>query len=94
VPDGTCDLTAHVAADSLPGAALLPQRAALAALGLRGSRPPLALAATDPAGYVRALAAAGEVAELTARGGLGDFTWALTPVGGGCEGLAAGLGGA
>jgi SAM-dependent MidA family methyltransferase len=94
VPDGTCDLTAHVAADSLPGAALLPQRAALAALGLRGSRPPLALAATDPAGYVRALAAAGEVAELTARGGLGDFTWALTPVGGACEGLAAGLGGA
>ncbi|MEU3145996.1 MULTISPECIES: SAM-dependent methyltransferase [unclassified Streptomyces] len=87
VPDGSCDITAHVALDAcaaacaLPGARLLPQRAALRALGLTGSRPPLTLASTDPAGYVRALAAASEAAELVAPGGLGDFGWLLQPVG-------------
>ncbi|MFE9421189.1 SAM-dependent methyltransferase [Streptomyces griseofuscus] len=87
VPDGTCDLTAHVAldacaaADGRPAPArLLTQRAALGALGVIGGRPPLALASTDPAGYVRALASAGEAAELTARGGLGDFGWLLRTV--------------
>ncbi|GHH91018.1 SAM-dependent methyltransferase [Streptomyces capillispiralis] len=87
VPDGSCDLTAHVALDAcaaataLPGARLLSQREALHALGLSGARPPLSLASTDPAGYVRALAAAGEAAELTAPGGLGDFGWLVQPVG-------------
>ncbi|MFF2652453.1 SAM-dependent methyltransferase [Streptomyces sp. NPDC058045] len=83
VPDGSCDLTAHVALDAclLPGGRLRTQRGALTALGLSGARPPLALAGTDPAGYVRALARAGEAAELTARGGLGDFGWLLQPVG-------------
>lgn len=87
VPDGSCDITAHVALDAcaaacpLPGARLLPQRTALRALGLTGSRPPLALASTDPAGYVRALAAASEAAELVAPAGLGDFGWLLQPVG-------------
>ncbi|WP_066943887.1 SAM-dependent methyltransferase, partial [Streptomyces lushanensis] len=83
VPDGSCDLTAHVALDAcaLPGAVLLGQREALRGLGVNGARPPLALAGTDPAAYVRALAAAGEAAELTARGGLGDFGWLVQPVG-------------
>ncbi|MFJ7170159.1 SAM-dependent methyltransferase [Streptomyces globosus] len=83
VPDGGCDVTAHVALDSCagPGAVLLTQREALAALGVSGARPPLALASSDPAAYVRALAAAGEAAELTARGGLGDFGWLVQPVG-------------
>ncbi|MFD0270743.1 SAM-dependent methyltransferase [Streptomyces sp. NPDC127106] len=83
VPDGSCDVTAHVALDSCagPGAVLLTQREALAALGVSGARPPLALASSDPVGYVRALAAAGEAAELTARGGLGDFGWLVQPVG-------------
>ncbi|AJP02573.1 hypothetical protein TU94_14860 [Streptomyces cyaneogriseus subsp. noncyanogenus] len=87
VPDGSCDITAHVALDAcaaacpLPGARLLSQRAALPLLGVTGARPPLALASTDPAGYVRALAGAGEAAELTAPGGLGDFVWLLQPVG-------------
>ncbi|MFK0257624.1 SAM-dependent methyltransferase [Streptomyces sp. NPDC090445] len=83
VPDGSCDVTAHVALDSCagPGAVLLTQREALAALGVSGARPPLALASSDPAGYVRALASAGEAAELTARGGLGDFGWLVQPVG-------------
>jgi SAM-dependent MidA family methyltransferase len=90
VPDGSCDITAHVALDAcaergaagtLPGARLLQQRDALRALGVTGARPPLALASTQPAAYVRALASAGEAAELTAPGGLGDFGWLLQPVG-------------
>ncbi|WP_329119128.1 SAM-dependent methyltransferase [Streptomyces sp. NBC_01465] len=82
VPDGTCDLTAHVALDAcaLPGAELLSQREALHRLGVRGERPPLTLASSDPAAYVKGLAAAGEAAELTARGGLGDFGWLLQRV--------------
>ncbi|MBV7695953.1 SAM-dependent methyltransferase [Streptomyces sp. TRM70350] len=83
VPDGSCDITAHVALDAcaLPGGRTLAQRDALHALGVAGARPPLALATTDPAGYVRALASAGEAAELTAPGGLGDFGWLVQPVG-------------
>ena len=80
VPDGECDLTAHVAMDSL-GGTLLRQRDALRALGISGARPPLSLASTDPAGYVRALAAAGEAAELTDAAGLGAHFWLLEPVG-------------
>ncbi|MFJ3906625.1 SAM-dependent methyltransferase [Streptomyces sp. NPDC090025] len=80
VPDGGRDLTAHVALDACaatgPGPyELRTQREALHDLGVTGGRPPLALASTDPAAYVRALAGAGEAAELTARGGLGDFLW-------------------
>lgn len=90
VPDGSCDITAHVALDAcaahtaargLPGARLLHQRDALRTLGITGARPPLTLASTQPAAYVRALASAGEAAELTAPGGLGDFGWLLQPVG-------------
>ncbi|WP_307671439.1 SAM-dependent methyltransferase [Streptomyces sp. V2I9] len=87
VPDGSHDLTAHVALDACAAAVpyasaeLTDQRTALHRLGVGGDRPPLHLAATDPAGYVRALAAAGEAAELTARGGLGDFGWLLHRVG-------------
>lgn len=83
VPDGSCDITAHVALDAcaLPGAHLLTQRDALRALGVAGGHPPLSLATTDPAAYIRALASAGEAAELTAPGGLGDFGWLLQPVG-------------
>ncbi|MCX4448462.1 SAM-dependent methyltransferase [Streptomyces sp. NBC_01789] len=86
VPDGSCDLTAHVALDACaaaggPDAELRTQREALASLGISGGRPPLTLASTDPAAYVRALSAAGEAAELTARGGLGDFGWLSHVVG-------------
>ncbi|MFD5971398.1 SAM-dependent methyltransferase [Streptomyces sp. NPDC060311] len=95
VPDGSCDITAHVALDACaaahtarctpehapPDALLRPQREALHALGITGARPPLALASTDPAAYVRALASASQAAELTAPGGLGDFLWLLQPVG-------------
>ncbi|WP_153455515.1 SAM-dependent methyltransferase [Streptomyces smaragdinus] len=83
VPDGTCDITAHVALDSCagPGGRLLPQREALAALGVSGARPPLALAASDPQGYVRALAWASQAGELLDPAGLGGFTWLAEPVG-------------
>jgi len=83
VPDGSRDITAHVALDActLPGGRVLTQRTALHALGIQGARPPLTLASTDPAAYVRALASAGEAAELTAAGGLGDFGWLVQPVG-------------
>ncbi|MEU7031545.1 SAM-dependent methyltransferase [Streptomyces sp. NPDC046275] len=87
VPDGSRDLTAHVALDAcaaaVPDAAatrLLTQREALHELGVTGTRPPLALAGADPAGYVRALAAAGEAAELTAPGGFGGFRWLVQRV--------------
>ncbi|MFB7187820.1 SAM-dependent methyltransferase [Streptomyces sp. NPDC056230] len=89
VPDGSCDLTSHVALDACAAAAgadappeVLTQREALRRLGVDGGRPPLSLASADPAGYVRALASAGEAAELTARGGLGDFGWLMQRKGG------------
>ena len=81
VPDGSRDVTAHVAVDSVAatvGARVIRQRDALVALGLDGARPPLALAQSDPSAYVRALAAAGEAGELIATGGLGDFWWIVT----------------
>jgi SAM-dependent MidA family methyltransferase len=84
VPDGSCDLTAHVAVDALAdatGGVLGTQREALHRLGVTGSRPPLALAGTDPAGYLRALAAAGQAAELTDPAGLGGHWWLRCPVG-------------
>jgi SAM-dependent MidA family methyltransferase len=87
VPDGSCDITAHVALDACAdagGGTLTTQRAALRALGIDGRRPPLALASSDPTGYLRALTAAGQAAELTAPGGLGDFTWLTTPTGPTC----------
>ncbi|MEV6839196.1 SAM-dependent methyltransferase [Streptomyces sp. NPDC051133] len=79
-PAGTAS-TPPPGARALPGARLITQRAALHALEITGVRPPLALASTDPAAYVRALAGAGEAAELTAPGGLGDFGWLLQTVG-------------
>ncbi|MEH0841368.1 SAM-dependent methyltransferase [Micromonospora sp. CPCC 205711] len=90
VPDGSCDVTAHVAMDSVASAgervarcaySLMVQREALRALGADGGRPPLSLAGSDPAGYVRALAAASAAAELTDPAGLGGHWWLLQPVG-------------
>lgn len=84
VPDGSCDLTAHVAIDACAAAGekagatttlLTTQRAALRALGVNAGRPPLELAKTDPPGYLRKLQAAGEQAELLDPAGLGRFAW-------------------
>ena len=74
VPDGSCDVTSHVALDACAVAGqsagatqtlLTTQRAALHALGVRRSMPPHELSRSDPVGYLTALSAAGEVAELT-----------------------------
>jgi SAM-dependent MidA family methyltransferase len=86
VPDGLGDVTAHVAMDAVAAAAgtsytLGSQREALRALGVDGGRPPLTLAGSDPAGYVRALAAASSAAELTDPAGLGGHWWLLHEIG-------------
>ncbi|WP_221761000.1 SAM-dependent methyltransferase [Kibdelosporangium aridum] len=79
VPDGSCDITAHVALDScaaaVPETVLTTQRNALRALGILGARPPIELARTDPPRYLRELQRAGEEAELIDRDGLGSFGW-------------------
>jgi SAM-dependent MidA family methyltransferase len=88
--DGSTDITAHVAMDSVAVAGwqrsgrvpqLVHQRTALKALGISRARPPLAMATADPAGYVRALADASAAGELTDPSGLGGHWWLLQPVG-------------
>ena len=83
VPDGTMDLTAHVAIDTLDADEVRRQRDELRDLGLRGRTPPHALAAADPLGYLRALEWAGAEADLIRTGGFGDFWWAVKRVAGG-----------
>ncbi|RVX45706.1 SAM-dependent MidA family methyltransferase [Nonomuraea polychroma] len=84
IPDGTCDITAHVALDACAEAGrragaisttLSTQRDALRALGITGVRPPMELAGTDPRAYLRALARASEEGELIDPSGLGSFGW-------------------
>ena len=83
VPDGSCDLTAHVAMDAVaataPGAVLRRQRDVLRTLGVTGGLPPRELASVDPAEYLRALSAASRAAELTSADGLGAFYWLMQP---------------
>jgi SAM-dependent MidA family methyltransferase len=76
VPDGRCDITAHVLFESLVAAGdmVISQRDALRSLGLRGQRPAYD---GDPSAYVTALSFAGEAAELLDPDGLGAFTWLL-----------------
>ncbi|WP_433339206.1 SAM-dependent methyltransferase [Spirillospora sp. CA-294931] len=90
IPDGSCDVTAHVALDACATAGdqagatatlLTSQREALRGLGLSGSRPPVELAHKDPRAYVQALCAAGEDAELTDPTGLGSFGWLIQTAG-------------
>ncbi len=76
-PDGSCDITAHVALDSL-GGTILRQRDALRALGVSGARPSLELAQTEPLRYLSELSSAGEAAELLDPSGLGGFGWVWT----------------
>jgi len=84
VPDGSCDITAHVALDACAAASgetttyvLTSQRAALTALGVDAARPAPHLAGTSPAHYLGLLAGAGEAAELLDPAGLGSFGWLL-----------------
>jgi SAM-dependent MidA family methyltransferase len=80
VLDGSCDVTAHVALDSLGGSLVL-QRDALRALGVSAARPSLELAQTEPLRYVAELSSAGEAAELLDPSGLGGFGWVWTAAG-------------
>ncbi|MDN5790281.1 MAG: SAM-dependent methyltransferase [Micrococcales bacterium] len=80
VPDGSCDLTAHVAMDTLEHDELIRQRDVLRDLGLRGLTPDVALATTDPPGYLATLARCSAEARLIARGGFGDYWWAVRHV--------------
>lgn len=90
LPDGSRDITAHVALDACAaagttagasGTVLTTQRAALRELGLDARRPPPALAASDPEGYARALCQASRDAELLDAEGLGGFGWLIQAVG-------------
>jgi SAM-dependent MidA family methyltransferase len=105
VPDGSCDLTAHVALDSCAAAGsasgataslLTTQRPALRALGVDGRLPSYGLTRGDPGGYLSGLVRAGEATELLRPGGLGDFGWLVQAVGvdlPGVLGRVAGTGG-
>jgi SAM-dependent MidA family methyltransferase len=83
VPDGRCDITAHVAMDACAAAGrvsadavtLSRQRDALSELGVSGALPPREQAALDPAAYADALQCASQGAELRDRAGLGAFWW-------------------
>jgi len=78
-PDGSCDLTAHVALDSLPGGGLVrSQREALRELGVDAGRP---VPGGEPSAYLRGLQRAGAAAALLDRGGLGGFGWVQVSVG-------------
>jgi len=81
VPDGTCDLTAHVAMDTLDHDDLLDQRTMLRGLGMDGRLPPHELAQRDPKGYLRALESASATGALTDPGGFGGFLWAVKALG-------------
>jgi SAM-dependent MidA family methyltransferase len=90
IPDGSRDITAHVALDACAAAGkaagagetvLTTQRAALRALSLDARRPLLGLAASDPQGYAAALCRASQDAELVDAAGLGGFGWLAQAVG-------------
>lgn len=90
VPDGSRDITAHVALDSVAAAGraagasasvLTSQRHALRMLGVHAALPSHQLARTDPPAYVAALARTSEAAELLDSAGLGGFGWLVQAVG-------------
>jgi SAM-dependent MidA family methyltransferase len=80
VPDGSCDITAHVAMDSLDHDELRTQREILRELGVLGRTPPIGQASSDPLGYLRALERAGAEALLIEAHGFGAFWWAVKRV--------------
>lgn len=86
IPDGSCDITAHVAIDACQEAglqagaehtALMTQRDALDHLGTQGTVPDRSLATSDPVEYVRQLSEASSAAELRDPMSLGSFWWLL-----------------
>jgi SAM-dependent MidA family methyltransferase len=90
VPDGSRDITAHVAVDACAAAGeaagatttvLTTQRRALRMLGVDARLPPRELATSDPPAYVQALGRTSEAAELLDGTGLGGFEWLIQSVG-------------
>ena len=84
LPDGSCDITAHVALDSLAdscGGRVLPQQQALLSLGVDATPPPRELSTTDPRGYLAQLAESTSAAELLDRRGLGAYGWVVVAKG-------------
>jgi SAM-dependent MidA family methyltransferase len=90
VPDGSCDITAHVALDACAaageaagatGTMLMTQRLALRRLGIDAALPSRELATSDPPAYVAALSRTSEAAELLDDAGLGSFEWLVQAVG-------------
>lgn len=81
VPNGSCDLTAHVAVDSLQQDELLTQREALRRVGVSGLTPEHTLAREDPAAYLSALGAASAATSLLDPGGFGTFWWVVSNTG-------------
>jgi SAM-dependent MidA family methyltransferase len=84
VPDGSCDLTAHVAVDACAaatGARVTTQREALSLLGISSTKPDRAMAEHDPRGYLALLQQATAAAELLDPRGLGRFSWLVQPIG-------------
>lgn len=80
VPDGTCDITAHVAMDSLDHDELRTQRDLLRELGYLGRTTAIGRASADPLGYLAALERTGAEAQLIAPHGFGAFWWAVKRV--------------
>jgi SAM-dependent MidA family methyltransferase len=84
VPDGTCDLTAHVAFDACAAGTpeggwtrLVRQADALTSLGVDSTLPRPALTGHDPAAYAEALATAAESRVLLDPSGPGAFGWLI-----------------
>ena len=98
IPDGSCDITAHVAMDACAQAgadagahasALVSQSEALRALGLDARRPPIELASSNPQGYIESLSSASHAAELLDPASLGSFWWLLQAKG--CRPVVGGI---
>lgn len=86
VPDGSCDLTAHVALDALreldaTTTRLVRQHQALRSLGLAPTSPQPSTAVSDPRAYLQAMADRSEAGELLDPSELGGFGWLLAPRG-------------
>jgi SAM-dependent MidA family methyltransferase len=80
VPDGSCDITAHVLMESCAAAVsagdstLTTQREALRQLGLSAARPAYS---GEASAYLESLSRVGDAAELLDESGLGGFAWLL-----------------
>lgn len=91
VPDGGCNVTAHVALDACAAAleggcgrsvrtAVTAQRAALQGLGLDAALPTPAVARSDPTAYAAGLARASRAGRLLDPDGLGAHLWLVAEV--------------